>query len=352
MKKILLFALVLFISVSGLYAQCFSSTGNPIGGNANMGVTNKNMLRLSGFYKHAYSGKYFHGDQLSVNEGHITADYAVYNYMALMASYGLTKRMSLELSSGYFLNKTKMFESPMTGSGFSNLVVSSKYAFYKNPVKRIEITGSLGGKIPLKSEEEKLQSATIEIPKHPDVQSCLGNYGAIAQIYVIKENSFKGLRYFFISSYEHNFPSIDGYFDLRQFNFGNSLNTAVFVTKHLHMPPAFSWLSENWTAIAQIRHEHKFQNQKRSLNMMTDGNMEYGEWEYVKNSGSDVLFFCPQLNYTLAKKLNLSVQADIPLYQYYKGIQLASDFAFSINMTYDINTKKQTEEMTDLAKLL
>jgi hypothetical protein len=118
------------------------------------------------------------------------------------------------------------------------------------------------------------------------------------------------------------------------------------------MPPAFSWLSENWTAIAQIRHEHKFQNQKRSLNMMTDGNMEYGEWEYVKNSGSDVLFFCPQLNYTLAKKLNLSVQADIPLYQYYKGIQLASDFAFSINMTYDINTKKQTEEMTDLAKLL
>jgi len=177
------------------------------------------------------------------------------------------------------------------------------------------------------------------------VQSCLGNYGLIAQAYFIKENAFHGLRYFYISMYEHNFPSQDGYFNLRQFNFGNSLVNAVFVTKHIHMPPALDFLTENWTAIIQIRHEHKWQNQKRPLNLMPSGEWEYGDWEHVKNSGSDVIFFCPQVNYTFFHKLNVSIQADIPLYQYYKGIQLASNYAFSINASYDLNFNEIENEL-------
>ena len=67
---------------------------------------------------------------------------------------------------------------------------------------------------------------------------------------------------------------------------------------------------------------------------------EYDEWKKVKNSGSDVFFICPQINYTFAKKLNASIQADIPIYQHYKGIQLASNYAFSINLTYDLDFSK------------
>ncbi|MGM0649796.1 MAG: hypothetical protein ACQES1_04720 [Bacteroidota bacterium] len=322
--------------------QCFSSTGNPIGGNANMGVMKKGMFRVGSFYKHAYSGKYFKGDELSIDDGHITADYAVYNYASMMLSYGVTNNLTLETSTGYFINKTKAFTTPMTGYGLTNAVVTAKYAFYHNPATRLEITGSLGGKIPLRSEEQRLETSFIDILRHPDVQSCLGTYGAIAELYIIKEKPFTGLRYFLITKYEHNFNSIDGYFQYGQFNFGNSLNTSVFVTKHLHMPPALSWLTENWTAIAQIRHEHKWQNQRRPLNLIDENNdqWEYGDWEKVKNSGSDVIFFCPQINYTFAKKLNVSVQADIPLYQYYKGIQLASDYAFSFNLTYDIGSEQ------------
>ncbi len=340
MRYYILGLITVLLSCNAAWGQCFSSTGNPIGGNANMGVMKKGMFRVGSFYKHAYSGKYFHGDELSVNEGHITAEYAVYNYVSTMLSYGITNNLTIEAGSGYFINKTKAFSTPMTGKGFSNAVVTAKYAFYHNPAKRLEVTGSLGGKIPLRSEEQRIETTTINIANHPDVQSCLGNYGAIAELYVIKEKPFTGLRYFLITKYEHNFHSIDGYFDLRQFNFGNSLNTSVFVTKHLHMPPALSWLTENWTAIAQIRHEHKWQNQKRSQFYIGSGELEYGEWEKVKNSGSDVIFFCPQINYTFFQKLNLSVQADIPLYQYYKGIQLASDYAFSFNLTYDIGSEQ------------
>ncbi|HKK67157.1 MAG TPA: hypothetical protein VJ946_03055, partial [Bacteroidales bacterium] len=175
MKK--LFTLIIsLLSAQVIFAQCFSSTGNPIGGNANMGVSNKNVLRLASFYKHAYSGRYFHGDELSIDEGHITADHAVYNYVSLMSSYGITNKLTAEVSTGYYLNKTKEFETPMTGKGFSNAVVSAKYAVYKNPVKRFEITAKVGAKIPLRQSEQKLETSTIDISKHPDVQSCLGNY--------------------------------------------------------------------------------------------------------------------------------------------------------------------------------
>ncbi|MBN2682502.1 MAG: hypothetical protein JXR58_08330 [Bacteroidales bacterium] len=323
--------------------QCFSSTGNPIGGNANMGVMNKNELRVASFFKHSYSGKYFHGTEISIDEGHNTANYAVYNYTSVLLGYGITDRFTVETNIGYYLNKTKYFKSPMEGNGFSNTELLAKYAFYENKEKRIEFTGKAGIKIPLRSSEQKLQTTGIDISKHPDVQSCLGNYGFITQIYLIKENNFKGLRYFFITQYEHNFWSKDEYFRLRQYNFGNSLNTSVFITKHLHLPPALSFLSENWTAILQVRHELKFQNKMRPLEFLPNGTWEYGDWDLVKNSGSNIIFICPQINYTIAKKWNLSVMADFPFYQNYNGIQLASNYAVAFNISRDINLNKKVE---------
>ncbi|MFP4664526.1 MAG: hypothetical protein ACLFM1_08865 [Bacteroidales bacterium] len=337
MKHIIAVLFCASVLSNAALAQCFSSTGNPIGGNANMGVMKKGMFRLGSFYKHAYSGKYFKGNELSVDDGHITAEYAVYNYISMLLSYGVTDNLTLETSTGYFLNKTKAFATPVTGYGLTNTVVSAKYAFYHNPASRVEITGGLGAKIPMRNEEQRMETSTITIANHPDVQSCLGNYGAIAELYIIKEKPFTGLRYFLTTKYEHNFNTLDGYFDLRQFNFGNSLNTSVFITKHIHMPPALSWLTENWTAIAQIRHEHKWQNQIRTQDYQGQGQLEYNDWHKVKNSGSDVIFFCPQINYTFFQKLNISVLADIPLYQYYKGIQLASDYAFAVNLTWDLD---------------
>lgn len=343
MRLIILSVLCVVIFSMELDAQCFSSTGNPIGGNANMGAVNKNMLRVSAFYKHSYSGKYFYGDALAGDKGHVTAKDAVYNYTNMFLGYGITNKLTLEASTGYYINKTKNFPTePVTGFGLSNAVLATKYNFFYDPVSRWEITGRLGGKFPLSTKEQKIYKSGSTVPEHPDVQPSLGNFGFNSTLYVIKEDAFRALRFFLISKYEHNFWSIDGYFENRQFNFGNALNTSVFVSKHIHMPPALSWLTENWTAILQVRHEHKWQNQKRPDNFLgyDDANeeiWEYGDWETVKNSGSDVVFIVPQINYTFVKKWNLSVMVDIPLYQYYQGIQLASDYAFSVNLTRDFD---------------
>ncbi|MCK4805958.1 MAG: hypothetical protein KAS91_02135, partial [Candidatus Pacebacteria bacterium] len=178
------------------------------------------------------------------------------------------------------------------------------------------------------------------INNHPDVQPSLGAYGFVLQFYLIKEKPMQALRFFLISQYEHNFTNKEGFFSRRRYNFGNSVNISFFITKHLHMPPFLEWLSENWTAILQVRNEIKEKNKIQSINEQ-DGELVYDEWIEVKNSGSYVLFICPQLNYTLKKKLNISVMMDIPLYQYYNGIQLATDYAFSFNLTRDLSFKKK-----------
>ncbi|NLA23684.1 MAG: hypothetical protein GX879_01840 [Bacteroidales bacterium] len=344
MTKYRLISLIICVaigfSIFEAKAQCFSSTGNPIGGTANMGIMNKNVLRFNTFYKNSYSGRYFLGDKLDTGHGHISADYAVYNYVATMLAFGLTDRFAIEADAGYFINKTKVFASPIRGNGFSNIVLAGKYNMYYNSAKRFEITGKLGGKIPLRSKEQIVRQGNAIVSNHPDVQPSLGNYGLVGQIYLIKETPFTGMRYFLMLNYEHNFQSKDGFFNMKHYKFGHSLNTSFFVSKHLHMPPALEWLTEHWTVILQVRHEHKWQNQLRSqLNPGADEAI-YGDWEKTKNSGSDVFFISPQINYTIAEKWNLSLMADFPLYQRYNGIQLATDYAFSFNVSWDIDFNK------------
>lgn len=70
----------------------------------------------------------------------------------------------------------------------------------------------------------------------------------------------------------------------------------------------------------------------------------YGDWEKTKNSGSDVFFISPQINYTIAKKWNISLMADFPLYQKYHGIQLATNYAFSVNVSWDIDFNKENNQ--------
>ena len=56
-----------------------------------------------------------------------------------------------------------------------------------------------------------------------------------------------------------------------------------------------------------------------------------------------MFYVSPQLNFTLTKKCNISVMADIPVYQYYNEIQLSNKYAFVVNVIKDFY-KKDTEE--------
>jgi len=319
-----IFFLCCTLCVNDLSAQCFTSPGNPIGGVANTGTIRKNGFRLITFYRYSKSDKYMEGNE---NVDLIKVDKAVYNYMGMILGYGITKNLTVETEIGYFINKKQWFNESLNlsepvkeGYGFSNAVVSAKFNIYKNDDKRFGIAASVGGKFPLRQEAQVVNNTELST----DLQPSTGSYGMVFQAFILKEKPFQAIRFFLLHRSEINFPtSPDFFLNGVEQQFGNLYYTSFIFSKHLHF--RYDWLTENWTAIVGIR------NEVRSMDKQAG--------EVMEESGGYSFFLTPQLNYTIAERWNISALFDIPLYQYFNGVQLATKFAFSINITKDFIKK-------------
>ncbi|MBP7496281.1 MAG: hypothetical protein KA792_01270 [Bacteroidales bacterium] len=316
MKKNISILFFLIIIGAELYSQCFSSPGNPIGGNANLGNVELKLLRFGIFYKYALTDKYLDGDK---NTDFIYYDKANYNYIGNIIAYGLTNKLTIESECGYFINKTVYYDKKLPynlpeyskkANGLSSALLNIKYGIYNNNEKRIKYSASIGVKAPFNTK--MLSKNNVILPV--DVQPSTGSFGIVAQSFLLKENSLKALRFFMINRYEINFENNENY------KYGNVFYYSLFISKHLHFRQ--QWISENWTAILQLRNEYRDRN-------LYNNNK-------IKGSGSILFYLSPQLNYSFKVKYNISVLTDIPLYQYYNDVQLANKFSILVNMTTDI----------------
>ncbi|MCK5705158.1 MAG: hypothetical protein KAI29_28600, partial [Cyclobacteriaceae bacterium] len=77
---------MIFFNAKPLGAQCFSSSGNPVGGSQNMGTLEKGVLSCIGFYRSSFSDRYFEG---SSESGIDILKNANYNYSGSLLAYGL-----------------------------------------------------------------------------------------------------------------------------------------------------------------------------------------------------------------------------------------------------------------------
>ncbi|MCD4681071.1 MAG: hypothetical protein K8S00_11870 [Bacteroidales bacterium] len=308
-----------------MISQCFSSPGNPIGGTANTGILHKNALRVITFYRYSISDRYFEGDQ---KVDMVKVDKAIYNYVGTILGYGISNKLTLETEFGYFINKKQWFNENLNlveplkeGYGFSNAVISAKLNIYKNAEKRFGITTSAGAKIPMRQHALIVNNTELST----DLQPSTGSYGIVIQTFILKEKPFQALRFFLLNRCEFNFASSPDFFlNGVQQKFGNMFYTSFIISKHLHF--RHEWLTENWTAILQIRNEVRAKDRQ-------DG-------EIMDESGNCSFFVSPQLNYTHQGKWNISALLDFPVYQYLNGVQLAGKFAFSVSITRDFIRKE------------
>ncbi|MFW6290208.1 MAG: hypothetical protein ACOC0R_04495, partial [Mariniphaga sp.] len=201
-----------------LGAQCLSSV-NPVGGTDNLLVLEKKSLRIISFYRYGQGNRYFEGAQHS-NYDLIAKAY--YNYLSTVLGYGVTHKLSLELETGYFFNKTQKYNlSPqyaLTGKGLSSAVLLAKHSLFTEPFKRIYINGAAGGKIPLSREMQQQENVILPV----EVQPTLGAFGAVLGASFVKESSGTGRRYFVTSRFETNAENAANY---RQ---GNMLFNSVY----------------------------------------------------------------------------------------------------------------------------
>lgn len=305
--KFILLAGLIFVFPHLLKGQCFSSV-NPVGGTNNLLVLEKNSLRVISFYKYVQSNKYIEG---SAPSDYVYIKDANYNYLSAIIGYGLTEKLTIEIESGYFFNKTYNYvnsPNPHIGKGLSNMVFLAKHTIFTDDINRYFITGSAGPKIPLSRNYQMADNIQLPI----EVQPTLGSYGAVVNASFVKENSATGIRYFLTNRLEMNATNKYNY------KLGTSLYNSLYISKHL----MFSWLKGDWTAIVQIRNEIRMPDKLAGRKK--------------NSSGSTLFFIAPQINYVVKGDWYISGMLDLPVYQYFKGTQLeaGNGFTFILSKTF------------------
>lgn len=307
--------IILAICNLPVFSQCLSSV-NPVGGTSNLLVLNKHSFRFISFYKYNIGDQYYHNNKHSDFD---LIDRAFYNYLGLIAAYGITNKLTLETELGYFVNKTQEYNlTPsykLRGYGFSNAVISAKYGLYTNHVKRLYYSVAVGAKLPFSTDPQIVDGVELPI----EVQPTIGCYGMVIQSFFIKENSFKGLRYFITNRIEINTAN--------KYNYrpGTSVFTSFFISKHL----MFNRLPGDWTAIIQLRNEFRDKDKLCC--------------SFKKSSGGILFFISPQINYNIKEKWNVSFMFDYPLYQQFNGIQLGTKYGFTLSLSGILHAASENE---------
>ncbi len=298
------------LSVNALYGQCFVSPGNPIAGSTNVGVLQQGTWRAMIIYKYDERADYFEGDK---NIGPMFVQSADYNFLSASLAYGISTNWTLEAEAGYFLNKSYRYRDidPLTGYGPSNIVLSTKHLIYSNAERNTEWSASAGLNIPFSREPQFVDGVMLPV----DLQPSSGNYGVVGQSFFIREFPDRSIRIFLINRYHMVLGE-----NKLGYRFGSSFHSSLFLARHLYFP--WTSITKDLTAILQLRHKYSGRNQK--------------DQEAVNNSGSQLFFVAPQLNYNPRPLWNISLIAEFPLYQYYNGVQLAHNYSIALVVTRDI----------------
>jgi hypothetical protein len=304
---ILFFLLIFLFPAFTVNAQC-CSTGSPTGASIYMGVLGKNYFRLSTFYRHGYSTTYFEGDSPSSDNPLQSANY---NFAGLSLGYGITRRLTVEVDFGYFLNKTQLYLNnkvfnamKQTGFGLSNGGFNLKYGLFIKPVKQIELTAGVGFRYPFSTDPQMINNVQL----NRDIQPSTNTFGVNGMLFFNIGFPAITLRLFTINRYDYNFP------DKAEYKYGNILLNSVFVSKKI---------VNYFFGIVQFRNEYKTRD------------TYHGESEV--NTGYNIIYFSPQLSYSVIGKWNISVVCDLPLYKNYKGRQLTPSYAYAVSLTRDFN---------------
>ena len=307
-RKLIFIIVLLAISPYLTKAQCLSSV-SPVGGTGNLLVLEKNSLRVISFYKYGQGNQYYEKTQHSDFE---LINKAFYNYSSIIVGYGLSNKLSVEIESGYFFNKTQVYnlvpQYKLRGEGLSNMIISAKRSIFADQFKRIYLTGGIGAKIPFSRTPQVVNN--VELPV--EVQPTIGAYGFVFNSSFVKESSGSGMRFFVLNRIETNAPNKYDY------KLGTSFFNSFYISKHLMFP----WLKGDWTAILQLRNEIRTHDKISNI--------------IKESSGSTLFFVSPQINYVLKEEWYISTMLDIPIYQYFNGTQLGAGFGVSVILSRTI----------------
>lgn len=317
-RSFIFILVIILLSAVELKAQCCSA-GNPFfyGEQANIG--HKQLQVIAG-YKYSLSDQYYHKDS---KEDIDFIDKAYFNYLNLQLIYGLTRKLSIQTDLGYFMNRTEQYKKEgwetINGYGIGDAGLTIKYLAYKSFFRKISIIPSLGVKFPIGVFDQEVDHVKLPIT----VQPSSGSFKYLVNLYMSKTFKNPNFNLGFFASAE--FPQL---IDSENFyyQYGNM---------YLFSLVGSYYITDKLTLGLEVRNENR---QKASRE----------NDQIVESSGYLIVYTVLHLSYAFAKKWFIAVNADLPVYKYYNGIQLANKFAISTRISWRINFAKEVLKEVEL----
>jgi len=315
---------------------CSGGAGSPIAGGAATGVLQENQMQISINYQNNSSNKFFAENRDTTSLfNNLNSDYLFFR-----VDYGLSKKLTLSVASGYFLDKSKIGKDnsdTISSNGVGDLIVFPRYSVYNKTAnfKRTAVVIGLGFKIPLGSHNDSTLVYSNEWVgdvyslNPPMLQATNGSNDFMFTSFLFREYQKSKLRFFISSLYvKKGFNSLG-------IKYGDYTSVSFFASKTLFY---------RWGVTSQIKAENIGQ-------IKVANNIE--EWDLLdyqidpESTGSKKWFFIPQLSYS-QNGFTVFVTSEIPLYQYLNGIQVGSQYQFTVGVNYRFLTKECKEPFTTI----
>ena len=334
--RIILFIIFVTFTQFNLFSQgcCSGSSGNPIIGGTASGVLQKYQMEVSTSFQSTSSDKFLAG---TIDTSGMMYENLSTNYFFLRSDYGVTNKLTLSLASGYFIDKSLTEiggENTKSTTGISDLIFLPRYNLLNLNTKnhRTELTLGIGAKIPVGSHTDSVHVyADVWDLKPPTIQLSTGGVDKMFYSFFFREYKKQRFRVFTNTMYIQR-----GYNSLNE-KFGNYVSISAFAGKSYR----------NWSFTTQLKIEYigQLQATPQKLIALSEDDYDLISWQEKQSStGSDKLFFVPQLGYS-KNGITIFATTDIPLYQNLNGIQVASQKQFAIGINYRFLTKDCSSEL-------
>lgn len=314
MKKLLLF---LFIHVllwnNPIFPQCCGA-GNPISISTSDNTIESKKMKIGLNYRFSYSDSYFEDIHKTTLDYPTAVKNSNYNYINFNIGYGLTKRLSIATSLGYYINKSETFKSDLLGkmkaSGIGDLDVSISYKAYINVQKGIEFAPYVNVKFPVGKFD--CEDNGIKLPI--SLQPSSGSFRYTGGMYFYTNLSKK----FFLTS----FNMFEYAQRIKSYNFNYKYGNTLFFSLDANYK-AMKYL----TVGIQTSYEYKSRS-KRENNQELFG------------TGYQTISITPHLTFVAMKKTFFSFLLDIPVFHKVEEIQLVNKVALQLKIIQNINFMK------------
>jgi len=203
LSSIYLMVLCICCSFQNSFSQCCSGA-SPIGGGLAQGVLQEKQIEISTNYQYLESRIALTGNTPAPFP---ILEKAFASYMYYRLAYGVSKKLTISVESGYSLNRTERLigGEEITVKGIGDLIILPKYDIFNGstPVHQMEITVGLGSKIPLGEYNQRYVAYvnpstqdTFFLKKSPGLQPSSGTKDLIFYAFFYRGYTKSQLRFY------------------------------------------------------------------------------------------------------------------------------------------------------------